>query len=46
MTSNTKRIITAVVAIPLLASIILFLPQYYYLAFAVLVLAVSVLGSY
>ncbi|MGN0906740.1 MAG: phosphatidate cytidylyltransferase [Bullifex sp.] len=46
MTSNTKRIITAVIAVPLLASIILFLPQYNYLAFALLVLTVSILGSY
>ena len=46
MTSNIKRIITGVIAIPLLAAIILLLPQYNYLCFAILVLVVAIIGSY
>ena len=46
MTSNMKRIITGVIAIPLLIAIIVLLPQYNYLCFALLVLVVSIIGSY
>ena len=46
MTSNIKRIITGVIAIPLLVAIILLLPQYNYLCFAILVLVVAIIGSY
>lgn len=46
MTSNMTRIITGVIAVPLLVAIIVFLPQYNYLCFALLVLVVSIIGSF
>ncbi len=46
MTSLVKRILTAVIAIPLLIVIITCLPQYNYLAFALVCLVMSIIGSY
>lgn len=45
MTSNGQRILTGVVAIPLLIVIVLFLPQYHHLVFCLLVLAVCGVAS-
>lgn len=45
MTSNAKRIITGCIAVPALLLIILFLPQFHYLAFVLIVLAASIIGS-
>ena len=46
MKSITKRVLTAVVAIPLLIAVIIFLPQAHYLAFCLLCVVVCIIGSY
>lgn len=45
MTSNGQRILTGFIAVPALLLIILFLPHCHYLAFCLIVMAVSILGS-
>lgn len=46
MTSLGKRLLTAVVAIPLLIVVLICLPQANYLAFAIVCFAMSIIGSY
>ena len=46
MTSNGQRILTGCIALPALLIIILFLPQLNYLAFALIVLCASIIGSH
>ena len=46
VTSNGQRILTGCIALPALLIIILFLPQLNYLAFALIVLCASIIGSH
>ena len=45
MTSMGKRIMTGCIAVPVLIGIVIFLPHFNYLAFCVLIMVLTVLGS-